>query len=886
MPPRIKRLFRFPWRTKAAIADEVEAELRFHMGMRASELEAGGMSPADARREAEREFGDVEFTKRYCRALDERGERSVRMSERLAEARQNITYAARTLGRAPGFAAVSLLTLALAIGANTAIFSVASAVLLQPPPYARPSELVAVYENNMPGHSPTNELSAADFFDYRAAQHSLTGLAAYAFNQYTLADAKSDPVMVLGLRVSANMFDVLGVGALRGRTFAADEDTPAKKFVTVLSYDLWQRMFGRDTTVIGRSINLNGASFLVIGVMPRGFSLGKDDELWTPLDLSPIMANASMARKYHSFYGIGRLTPTSTLATTQVDLLGIARKLEAANPEANTGHLVTVLPLQTAMAGNLRPAILLLGAAAALVLLIACANLANVTLARTIARRREMAVRAAIGAGRGRLVRQLLTESILLAVVGGAVGIGVAFSGTRALLALSPAALPPLAHVGVDTRVLLFALFTSIATGVVFGLVPALGGSRLDLHGSLKGSGRTATSGGGGLRRSLVVAQLALAVVLLVGAGLLVRSFDALQRLDAGFNPDHVLTAQLSIGGRKYATTPAMNQFYDGVLEKLRSAPGVEAAGFAAGLPLVGGSGCSMMVEIHPVPLDRLPGVRCTSVRGDYFAALRVPLVRGRTFDATDHPDGELVVVINESMANAFFPGDDPLGKRIRLGPDPTTPWQTVVGIVHDMRYESLDLAPKPTAFALDEQVPWGSLAVAIRTNGDPLRVAPALRAAVRDVDPALAVRSVRSMEDIIGTSLATRRFSMVLIATFAFVALALAAVGVYGVLAYSVTSRTREFGIRMALGANTHSVLSLVLRQGLGWSAIGLTLGIAGALAAGRSLRAFLFGVQATDIPTFAFVTATLLAVVLIACVVPARRATRVDPLQSMREE
>ena len=809
----------------------------------------------------------------------------MRMSEWLAELPQNLSYSLRTLRHNPGFTAVALLTLALAIGANTAIFSVTNAVLLQPPPYGQPDHLVAVYENNIPSQSPRNQLSAADITDYRARQRSLSGLAAYSGGQYTYTDPHADPMVLLGLQVSANMFGVLQTGALHGRTFAADEDSPAKKNVAVISYSLWQRRFAGDPTVVGRNITLNEESYAVIGVMPQGFSLGYREDLWLPLDLSPVLADANRARKFHNLFAIGRLRPGATLSTASTDLLGIARRLETEYPEANTGHLVTVMPLQTAMTGNVRPAILLLAAAAALVLLVACANITNVTLARTMARRREMAVRGAISAGRGRLVRQLLTESVLLALTGGILGFGVASIGTRFLLSLSPGTLPPLVHVSIGGTVLLFATIVSLCTGVAFGLIPALDGSRAELHEALKSGGRT-TGGGTSVRRILVVAQVALAMVMLVGAGLLVRSFDALQRVSMGFSSSHVLTAQLVVQSHRYDSLAVVNQFYNDIFARLRATPGVEAVGAVSGLPLRGNSTCGLIAERHPAPLGHLPEVNCMAARGAFFETLRVPLVRGRFFNATDLPGNSIAVLINETMARRFWPGEDPVGQRMRLGPDPSVPWETVVGVVGDTRYNGMGQDPVPTAVEFDEQHPWGSLDIAIRTTGDPARAEGALRSALRAVDPNVGVQDVRPMDDILGSSLAARRFAMALISAFAFVALALAAIGVYGVLAYSVTSRTREFGIRMALGASTQSVLGLVLRQGLGWSLIGLVLGVAGAFVAGRSLRAYLFGIQATDAVTFAAVACGLLAAVAAACVVPARRAIRVDPMQAMRED
>jgi putative ABC transport system permease protein len=807
------------------------------------------------------------------------------MSDWLTELQQNLSYSLRTLRHNKGFTAVALLTLALAIGANTAIFSVTNAVLLQPPPYGQPDRLIAVYENNIPSQSPRNQLSAADLLDYRASQHSLTSLAAFAGDQYTYTSPHADPLVLRGMRVTANLFATLQTDALLGRTFAIDEDSPAKRHVVVLSHDLWQRAFGGDLATIGRDITLNDESYAVIGVMPQSFSLGYREDLWVPLDLSPILADANRARKFHNLLGIARLRPGATIASARADLLAIAHRLESQYPEANTGHLVTLIPLQSAMAGDLRPAILLLAAAAGLVLLIACANITNVTLARTMARRREMAVRAAIGAGRGRLVRQLLTESVLLALAGGAAGFVIASAGTRLLLSLSPNTLPPLAHVSIGGTVLLFGTVVSLCTGIAFGVIPALDGSRAELHAALAGGGRS-TGRSNNVRRALVVAQVALAMVMLAGAGLLVRSFDALQRVSMGFTSSHVLTAQLAVQGHQYDSLAAVNQFYNAVFARLRATPGVEAVGAVSGLPLISGSTCGLMVERHPVPLDQLPGVRCIGTRGQYFETLRVPLVRGRMFNESDLPGHPVAVLINEAMARRFWPGENPVGQRMRLGPNPSTPWETVVGVVGDMRYEGMVQDPVPTAFEFDEQSQWGSLAIAIRTTGDPARAEGALRAAIRDVDPTVGIQDVRPMDDILGSSLAARRFAMALISAFAFVALALAAIGVYGVLAYSVTSRTREFGIRMALGAQPRSILTDVLSEGLIIASIGVAVGLLAGFGIARITARFLTGMQMPGALTLVVSAAIILAAAVIASAVPAARAARVNTVEALRSE
>jgi putative ABC transport system permease protein len=890
MPSKSRRMFRLPWRSRADIARDVDAELSFHLEMRVNELTALGLRLDDARQRAREEFGDLEFTRAYCRKVDEQADRAARTADRLGEWRQDVHYAWRTLRRSPGFASVSLLTLALATGANTAIFSVARAVLLEPLPYGAPGALVALFESwphNPGAHTP---MSPANFVDYRAQQRTFKDITAFTnMGVVTWRPEIGDPEMLKGLAVAPNVFRVVQVPALHGRTFANGDDAPGSDHKVVVSYDFWQRALGGDAARIGRPIALNGESYDLIGVMPRGFTLGANEDLWMPLDLSDAMADRVRSRKQHYVHVIGRLKAGMTLDAARTDLETIARRLAMEYPDANTGRTAILVPLHDLMTEDLRPAVLLLQGAAAMVLLIACANLANLTLSRTIGRRREMALRAAIGAGRGRLVRQLLTESLLLAVAGGALGVALAVVTTRTLLAMSADALPAMFTVRVDGRVLVFSLAVSIVTGLLFGLLPALDAVKANLNDSLKDGGR-GTSGSHGadrLRRVLVVAQVGLAVMLLVGAGLLVRSFGALTRVRLGFDPDRVLTAQLRAAGARYDSAAPVNRFYDQVLAEVAHAPNVVAVGAANYLPTQGSVGTSLRVEGEPVDEANIPDISYVAVRGDYFKAMRIPLVAGREYDASDTPGGAKTVVINEAAARRFFPKGDAVGRRIRIGPDPKGAWMTIIGVIGDIREESFDLAAKPTLFANHRQETWErSVSVVIRTSGDPRAAVAVLRRAVKSADPALALRDVKTLNDVLASSLAPRRFALALSSCFAALALLLAAVGIYGVLAYMVTTRTRELGVRIALGATARGVLMLVMRQGLGWSLVGLTLGIAGALAGSRLMARMLYGVSPLDVRTYLFVAIGLLVVVAVACVVPASKATRVDPLLSLRAD
>jgi predicted permease len=890
MSPNRPRFPQLPWRSRTAIARDIDVELEFHLEMRVNELIAQGADTGEARRRAREEFGDLDFTRAYCRAIDERADRAERMSDRIDEWRQDVRYAFRTLRRSPGFALVSLITLAVAIGANTAIFSVARAVLLKPLPYGSPESLVAIFESwpGNPGeHTP---LSPANFFDYRAQQRPFTDIAAYeGMGSVIWRPESADPVSLSALAVAPNLFNVLATPALHGRTFAPGDKTPGNDLKVVVSYGFWQRALGGDVASIGKTITLNGRPHVVLGVMPRGFTLGLGEDIWMPLDLGDALADATRSRKQHYVHAVGRLKNGTTIASARSAMALIARRLEIQYPEANTGRTTELVPLHESVSGTLRPALLLLQGAALMVLLIACANLANLTLSRTIGRRREVALRAALGAGRGRLVRQLLTESLLLATIGGVIGVALAVVGTRILLALNPDTLPSMFSAGVDGRVVAFSAVLSIATGIVFGLVPALDAARANVHDSLKDGGRAASCGRASerVRRLLVVAQVGLAVMLLVGAGLLVRSFRELTRTRLGFDPDHVLTAGLRAAGARYDSSAAINQYFDAVVDAVRRSPGVVAVGTANILPTRGSIGTSLRVDGDPIDENHLPDLRYVSVRGDYFAALRIPLVAGRLYDASDTPTSPKTVVINETAARRFFPKGDAIGRRIRIGPDPHGTPMTIVGIVGDVRSEGLEIPAEPTMFANHRQETWErSQSIVIRMAGDPLAAIPILRRVAKSADPSLALRDIATMNDVLGTSLAPRRFAVGLATSFSAVALLLALVGIYGVLGYIVTTRTREFGVRLALGATRRSILMLVVRQGLAWSCVGLVAGAGGAMLSGRLLARMLYGVSQVDPSTYVTVVLGLLIVSGIACLIPASRATRVDPLASMRAE
>jgi putative ABC transport system permease protein len=878
---------RFPWRSRSAIARDVDSELSFHLDMRIAELCARGMSREDAMRRARDEFGDLEFTRAYCRTVDERAEREGRVTERMSGWVQDARYAIRTLRRSPGFAAVSLLTLALAIGANAAIFAVARAVLIAPLPYGSEENVVAIRESwpNDPGEKTL--ASPPNYVDLRARQHSFTDLAAFVGSgEMTWQSDGGEPEMLASVSVTPNVFTVLQAAALHGRTFAPDEGAAGKNRVALLSYRVWRTALGGDLSAISKPILLNGERYTLIGVMPPRFTLGRQEDVWTPDDFHDEMADAARTRKQHYAFVVGRLKPGISLTAARADLAGIATQLAAEYPDANAGRTVYADPIRTSMTGSIASALVLMQAAALIVLLIACANLANIALSRAVGRRRELAVRAALGAGRGRLVRQMLTESVLVSLAGGVLGVLLARVATNRMLALNPDLLPGAFTVNVDWRIVAFSAVLSVVTGILFGLLPAVGAARADLHDSLKEGSRSSTVGPGGerLRRTLVAAQIGLAVVLLVSAGLLLRSFAELTRVQLGFDPDHVLTARVRAAGTRYDSSTVINAFYDGLLDDLAHAPGVVAVGAARSVPTRGGATSSLRVEGEPIDETHLPDIGYLSVRGDDFKALRIPILAGRAFDATDITGPE-TGIINETAAKRFFPHGDAIGRRIRIGPVSNGPWITIVGVVGDIRDQSIDAPAKPTLFANHRRETWDrSMVLFVRTAGDPARLAPAIKEALRRADPALATKDVQTLNEMLSVDLAPRRFALAVCAAFAAVAFVLAAIGIYGVLSYMVSTRTRELGVRIALGATGRDVMVLVGRQGLSPALGGVVLGVGGALAAGRLLASALYGVGPRDPVTYAAVVGGVIAVALAACLVPARRAMKVDPALSMK--
>jgi len=806
---------------------------------------------------------------------------------------QDIRYAGRMLAKRPAFSAVAILTLALGIGANAAIFSVVNAVLLRPLPFEEPDRLVAVWTPVPKRSFRRGPSSYPDFADYRDQSASFASLSALRPRGYTLA-AEGAPERVEGARVSWSLFATLGVAPQLGRSFSAEEDRLGGPRVAILSHGLWQRRFGADPGIVGRAVSFDGEPHTVVGVLPDGFRLDfqvADAEIYTPIALDG--KDSIEERGMHYLGIVGRLKGGVLAAQAQAELAALAERLAQAYPDSNTGRTVAVVPLHEEIVGDARRGLLVLLGAVALVLLVSSANVANLLLARATEREREVAVRSALGAGRRRLGRQFLTESLLLALAGGVLGLCIASWGVGALAAQAPADLPRAADIQLDLRVLGFTFAVSILTGLLFGMVPAWRSARTPLTLALNEGGR----GSGGPRRQrarsvLIVAEVAISLVLLVGAGLLLRSLDRILRVDPGFDPEGVLTASIRLPESKYATAQSYAALYERLVARVAALPGVQAAGIATPLPVnndVWGTSFVRLDRPEPAPGERI-SAHYKSVTPGYFAALRIPLRAGRLLDDRDRRGAARAILVSQALARRAFPDEDPLGKQVRFGvsvdeTDDGAAWE-IVGVVADTAVNRLEDEPQPAFYVSAWHQPIEGTSLVVRSASDPLSLAEALRREVQALDPELPVHRIRTMSELVSASVAQRRFQALLLAAFAGVGLALAAIGLYGVMAFSVSQRTREIGIRMALGAQGRGVLRLVIGQGLALVIVGVALGLAVALAFSRVLAGLLFRVSATDPAIFAIVPALLLLTALVASYPPARRATRVDPLTALRCE
>ncbi len=870
---------------KAEMEQELDEELRFHLEKEVEQNLARGMEPEEARLAALRSFGGVEQVKEASRDV-----RGVRFIEELG---QDLRYGARMLLRKPSFTSIAVLTLALGIGANTAIFTVVDAALLRGLPYKDPDRLVQMWETRRVGEIKQLDASYPDYLDWGQQSEVIEGICGYTGwdGSFTLT-GRAEPERIEGARVTASFFSVLGVAPILGRTFLPDEDRPQAERTVILSYGLWQRRFGADPGIVGQRLILDGSDYTVLGVLPRSFQfapMGKA-QLWVPLRPTP---GQSERRFMHWLDVIARLKPGVSLAQAQAQMSTVGERIERENPDSHTGAGLKLVPLHEQIIGSVGPLLLVLLGAVGFVLLIACANVANLLLLRAAARRQEISIRLALGATRWRLVRQLVSESLLLTLVGGVLGLALAAWGVKLLLAAIPAAqldsMPYLQGLTLNARVFAFTGALSLLTGVVFGLAPAWQSVRPDLQAVLKDSNRPAAGTGRQRFRSLlVISEMALALVLLVGAGLLIKSTLRLLEVKLGFEPARLMTMQMELPSSKYSTDEQARAFHQQLLPRLEALPGVAGVATVNWLPFEGGPGDLLRVEGQPPPPpSEMPKTITHVVSSNYFRTMGIALIKGRYFTDDDNQFSPRVLIINDALAKKLFADRDPIGRRIIFEGGEPEPFE-IVGVVDDERVGELDEEAEAVVYHPYLQEPWTRLNLVVRTAGDPVSVVNAVRGEVQALDQNLALYSVATMEQLIAERPSTflRRYPALLMAVFAAIALILAAIGIYGVVSYSVTQRTHEIGVRMALGAQRGDVLRLIIGQGMVLMLSGVACGVMAALALTRLMDSLLFGVSATDPLTFIVVTALLLLVALLACYIPARRATKLDPMLALRYE
>ena len=860
-------------------------ELESHLEMEIDDNIARGMSPDDARRVAHRKLGNPTLIREEIYRMN-----SIGFLEIL---RQDVRFGCRMLARNPGFAAIAVLTLALAIGANTAIFSVVNATLIRPLPYPNSSRLVMVWETRLPDLDKQNVTSPATFLNWQKDNTVFEGLAV-CFNGTGVLTGAGVPEQLPEQLVSPNLFSLLGVNAMMGRVFVPAQDGGADANPIILSYPLWQRHFGSDPNILGTKVVVDDKPRTVIGVMPRGFQFfvkqqsfyPKPPEMWVPMNFTSQQASS------HGRYlqAIGLLRPGVSLSLAQSAMTSLARQMATNDPEAMKNWGVNLVPLRTQLVGEFEPGVRYLQAAVGVVLLIACANVATLFLARAAFRKHEIAIRMAVGAGTRRVVRQILTESCLIAVLGGLTGLLLAWWSTKALLAFAPANLIPLEGVTLDLRVLAFTLATALLAGILFGTVPALQAARTSPREPLKEGGREGT---GSLHRSrarssFVVAEVALALILLTGAGLLLRSLTRLMAVDPGFEPKNILTAWVQLPLSKYEKDQQRSQFYAQLLSRLRQLPGVRAASADAFLPFAGIiAGTGVDVEGRPVlPIAEKPVVDVTLVEPQFFETMGIPLLQGRTFNEREGVEVSHKVVISETMAKQLWPNENPIGKHVTIYMKKDNVPSEVIGVVGDVKHAGLGAELRPTAYWPFPELSFSFMVVVLRTDGDPLALAPALRDTVLSLDKDQPVADIRTMSSLLSASLARTRFATVLMAAFAGMALLLAVLGIYGVVTYIVEERTREIGIRVALGESYRGIIALLLKQGMRLAGLGIVIGTAASLGLTRLLVKLLFSTKPADPVTFVTVVLGLGGVALAACFLAARRATRVDPMTALRWE
>lgn len=800
----------------------------------------------------------------------------------------DLRYAIRGLLKRPGFTLIAVLTLALGIGANTAIFSAINALLLKPLAFPELDRVVAIWDRWPSRGVLHNEVTMANYLDWREQNKTFENIGVYRWWNVNLTGGDL-PERVQGFLLTTNFFDVVRVKPFMGRNFSSDENSPGKDSVVILTYSLWQRRFGGDPNIINKSITTNGVSRTVIGVMPPGFHYPKAADIYAPLAITPELAGS---RDNHSYLAVGRLKQDVSIQAAQADIDTIATRLEQQYPNSNTGLGAGVVPIVADTVHLYNRALWVMMGAVGFVLLIACANVANLMLARATGRQKEIALRAALGASRWRIIRQLLTESVVVALIGGTLGVVLAFWAIDLLRVSNPGEAAKYApgwdHLGVNLPVLLFAILLSVFSGLIFGLVPALQASKPDLNNALKESSRLTSGHSNRMRSLLVVFEVALSLILLIGSGLLMRSFLSLVKTNAGFNGDNVMTMSMVLPATKYKDSTQRAQFFSTLLERVKALPGVQATAAVNYLPL-GGSNTSDSFLVEGIP-EPAPGQefvgRYRVCSPDYFKTMGILVVKGRSFTDADSPNSQPVIIVNETLANRYWPNQDAIGKRMRFyGPLDKNPWMQVVGVVEDVKHE-LDIPVTTDYYLPHSQDPWNAMVLVAKTTTEPAAMAAPMRETVWSIDKDQPVYDVKTMPEVRATSVALYSFSSVMFGIFAAVAMLLAAIGIYGVLAFTVSQRTHEIGIRIALGAKRRDVLRMMIKHGMSLALLGVVIGLGGAFVLTRFMEKMLFGVNPIDLLTFSLVTIGLLAVALIACFIPAHRATRVSPLVALHYE
>ena len=797
---------------------------------------------------------------------------------------KDVRYGLRSLAKHPGFTAIAVIILALAIAATTSIFSVVNAVLLRPLPFPEPERLMVINEVNPQQGPEPFELSYLNWLDLRQQSKSFEEIAGITFASYVL-DLQGEPSRIQATGVSANLFPLLRAQAAQGRTFLPEEEKPGANRVAVVSHRFWQRHF-LNQSLNGQGIKLDNQGYQVVGVMPASFQFPDDKmDVWVPF--GPDSGKRFFQnRAVHFIFGLGRLKSGVSQAQAANELATIFAGIQQQHASEDSGHSVTLTPLHERITGDLKPALFVLLGAVIFVLLIGCANVANLQLARTSSRGREMAIRVALGASRWRVIRQSLVESLLLSFIGGALGFLLAMWIITWLLLHLPEGFPRASEIGVNAAVFGFTFAVSLLTGIVFGLVPAIQAARTDVNEGLKSGGKGSINSGSRLRRVLVVAEVALSLMLFIGAGLLIKSFWRLTNVNPGFQADHLLTLHVSLPEEKYSDAQVI-EFFKKVPEQLSTLPGVKTVSAVNRLPISGGDPHGdLTIEGRTFAAGEAPGVSYRRILPNYFRAMGIPLLQGREFDDRDAGGKPDVVIINQKMAQRYWPDGDAVGKRIKVGPPEKEPWMTIAGVVGNVNHIGLDAEPDLATYEPHAKRPWSEMTLLVRTGGDPLSLAAPVQRELKNAEKEILIEDVVTMNRRLDLSVAPQRMNVVLLGTFAFIALVLAAAGIYGVMAQSVTQRTQEIGVRMALGAQLRDVMNMVLRSGMSLALLGILIGLAGAFALTRLMSKLLFGVTPTDAFTFASVAVILFVVALLACYIPARRATRVDPSIALRYE